>query len=148
VFAASVASIYTLPICRNVRRVSTMGKTLSNLAATSLNRDSVFARFGLAACLLCGGRCGDEGLCGDCRAALPWLTVERCPTCASPSPQGLSCGRCLAETPVLERVDAALAYTFPVDGLVQMLKYRHHLAAATVLGSLLVEAVRNAPVPT
>lgn len=48
---------------------------------------------------------------------------------------------------MLERVDAALAYTFPVDGVVQMLKHRHHLAAATVLGSLLVEAVRNAPVP-
>ena len=120
---------------------------LSNLTLTILNSDSLFALLGLRVCLLCGSRAGDEGLCRSCRAALPWLPPERCPTCASPSPRGLICGRCVAHPPALDRVEAAAAYAFPVDGLVQTLKYRHHLAAATVLGHLLAAAVKESPRP-
>jgi len=112
-----------------------------------LNSNTLLARLGLPTCLLCGASCGAEGLCGDCRAALPWLPGERCPTCAIPSPRSLTCGRCLAHPPRLERVEAAVAYIFPVDGLVQVLKYRHHLAAATVLGHILAEALRSADKP-
>jgi ComF family protein len=62
-------------------------------------------------------------------------------------PQAAVCGRCLARPTVVDRVDAALVYTFPVDGLVQALKYRHHLAVAHCLGHLLATAVRDAPRP-
>jgi len=124
-----------------------MAGPLSNLKMRFLNSGALLGLLGTPVCLLCGTSAADEGLCGDCRNDLPWLPAERCPTCASPSPDSLTCGRCLTHPPALDRVEAAVAYAFPVDGLVQTLKYRHHLAAATVLGHLLAETVRDSPRP-
>jgi ComF family protein len=124
-----------------------MAGPLSNLVTQVLNSDSLLGMLGAPVCLLCGTSAPCEGLCRDCREALPRLPRERCPTCASPSPGSLKCGRCLAHPPALDWIGAAVAYTFPVDGLVQTLKYRHHLAAATVLGHLLADAVKDAPRP-
>lgn len=123
-----------------------MAGPLSNLAKRLLNSGTLGV-LGAPVCLLCGTSAKDDGLCGGCRNALPWLPGERCPTCASPSPGSLTCGRCLAHPPALERIEAAVAYAFPVDGLVQTLKYRHHLAVATVLGHLLADAVTDTPRP-
>jgi ComF family protein len=47
----------------------------------------------------------------------------------------------------VDGVEAALVYAFPVDGLVQALKYRHRLAIAHCLGRLLAEVVGEAPRP-
>lgn len=124
-----------------------MAGTLSILAGRLLNSDVLQGLLGTPVCLLCGARGGRDGLCTGCRAALPWLASTRCPTCASPMPQALVCGRCLTHPPVVDRVDAALIYGYPVDGLVQTLKYRHRLAAAHCLGTLLAEAVEHAPRP-
>lgn len=121
-----------------------MTQGLSNLAAKLLNRGPRFALGGVPVCVLCGATAEGMGLCGGCEAALPRLPPERCPTCAMPSARGLTCGRCLVHPPALERVEAAVAYAFPIDGLVQTLKYRHHLAVATVLGHLLAVAVKDA----
>ena len=78
-------------------------------------------------CVLCGGRgqrpCLD--LCAGCEAALP------------ASPQVLLEG----QRPI-ERCLAPFAYAFPVDHLIQMLKYRGHLAVGRVLGTLLARSVR------
>jgi ComF family protein len=112
-----------------------------------LNSGALQDLLGTPSCLLCGARAERSGLCSGCRAALPWLPTARCPTCASPTPEAAVCGRCLAQPTVLDRVDAALVYAFPVDGLVQALKYRHHLAVAYSLGHALATAVMLAPRP-
>lgn len=124
-----------------------MAGTLSILAARFLNSQPLQDLPGPRVCLLCGTRAERDGLCPGCRAALPWLPAVRCPTCASPVPQPLTCGRCLAHLPVVDGVEAALAYAFPVDGLIHALKYRHHLAIAQCLGRLLAQAVREMPRP-
>ena len=78
-------------------------------------------------CVLCGGRgqrpCLD--LCAGCEVALP------------ASPQVLLEG----QRPI-ERCLAPFAYAFPVDHLIQLLKYRGHLAVGRVLGTLLARSVR------
>lgn len=124
-----------------------MAGTLSILAGRLLNSSAGQDLFGTVTCLLCGARAGRDGLCPGCRTALPWLPAARCPTCASPVLQPVVCGRCLVHPPVVDRVDAALVYGFPVDCLVQRLKYRHQLAAARCLGHLLAAALEDAPRP-
>jgi ComF family protein len=77
-------------------------------------------------CVLCGGRgqppCLD--LCLDCQASLPAAAVALC------EPAG----------PV-RRLFAPFAYGWPIDHLVQGLKYRARLANARVLGTLLAARV-------
>lgn len=58
------------------------------------------------------------------------------------------CGRCLQEPPSFDRTIAALRYEFPLDALIQELKYHHQLALAPLLGAALGERVRQqAPRP-
>lgn len=96
-------------------------------------------------CLLCRGPAERELLCGACDADLPWLEKALCPRCALPSPAGEVCGRCLAAPPHFDATIAALQYAFPVDVLVQSLKFRGELALARLLGRLLAERLRSAP---
>jgi ComF family protein len=124
-----------------------MARTLSILATRCLNSGPLANLLGHPVCLLCGTRAEGDGLCPGCRDSLPWLTSARCPTCASPVPLPVTCGRCLAHPPVVDGVEAALAYAFPADSLVQALKYRHHLAIAHCLGRSLARAVQKTPRP-
>jgi ComF family protein len=57
-----------------------------------------------------------------------------------PGPRPL-CAQCLARPPSYARCFAPFEYAFPVDGLVQALKYRGQLAVGRVLGSLLASSV-------
>ena len=77
-------------------------------------------------CVLCGrpGQRPCLDLCASCDASLP------------ADPQVLIDG-----PPPVERCLAAFAYAFPVDHLVQLLKYRGHLAIGRVLGALLARSV-------
>jgi ComF family protein len=79
-------------------------------------------------CVLCGGPgqrpCLD--LCAGCEAALP-----SDPQVLLEGPHPI--GRCLA----------AFAYAFPVDHLIQLLKYRGQLAVGRVLGALLARSVHR-----
>lgn len=88
-------------------------------------------------CLLCQGAGGP--LCAPCRADLPWLADKGCPQCALPTPGGDPCGHCLREPPAFSRTRALFGYAFPVDRLIQRLKYREQLALAPLLGALLAE---------
>ena len=94
-------------------------------------------------CLLCRGSAERELLCGACNADLPRLEQPLCPRCALPSAAGQLCGRCLAEPPQFDATIAALEYAFPVDVLVQALKFRGELAVAGLLGRLLAERIRD-----
>jgi ComF family protein len=76
-------------------------------------------------CVLCArpGQWPGIDLCADCEDALP---QDRDPLRQGPAPA--------------ERCFAPLAYGFPVDHLVHLLKYRGQLAVGRVLGGLLARA--------
>jgi ComF family protein len=82
-----------------------------------------------------------RAICAGCVRALPWLPADRCPVCAVPSEGSRVCGRCLAEPPAYERTEAALAYRFLVDALVQGFKYGGNLPLGEALAELLIPVV-------
>ena len=88
-------------------------------------------------CCLCAAPAGDSLLCVSCAASLPRLTAERCPICALPTPGANICGACLKQAPHFDATQAVFRYEFPVDRLIQSLKYVHRLASADFLGRAL-----------
>jgi ComF family protein len=96
------------------------------------------------ACALCAAGSGDAILCAPCMNALPPLPVA-CSQCARPSTGGAVCGACLAKPPPYAATLAACAYAYPLDRLVQALKYGHRLALAQPLGDALAAAAMRAP---
>lgn len=108
-----------------------------------LNISTIIDQLFPGTCLLCQARKGP--LCDACRADLPWLPDHACPVCAQPTPGGNTCGHCLKETPAFDRTHALFAYGFPIDKLIQRLKYGENLALAPLLGGLLAEYVVNKP---
>ena len=99
------------------------------------------ALFG-GSCFLCLGE-AEALLCRACDADLPRLGANLCPRCALASPAGAVCGRCLTQPPAYDATQAALAYTFPADALVQSLKFRGELALAPFLGNLMLERISS-----
>lgn len=108
-----------------------------------LNTRSIINRLFPQRCLLCQAANGP--ICNACRADLPWQSSHSCPVCAQPTPDGDTCGHCLKEPPAFERTHALFTYGFPVDSLVQRLKYAENLVIAPLLGALLAEHVANKP---
>jgi ComF family protein len=95
-------------------------------------------------CLLCHDASGATLLCAPCMHSLPALPLA-CPRCALPSPDARVCGRCLAKLPPFAATLAPLVYAFPVDRLVQALKYSHQIAVAVPLAEALAAAVQRLP---
>lgn len=92
-------------------------------------------------CALCGRPGQDDlDLCAGCAGDLP-LNDSVCEHCAEPLPRELSkptlCGACLTHPPVFDACVAPFRYDFPVDRMIQGLKYRRDLAYGRILGSLL-----------
>lgn len=94
-------------------------------------------------CLLCASGAGGELLCPACLADLPQLTETRCPRCALPSTHSETCGRCQRHPPHFDTMIAAFPYSFPLDRMIQKLKYGHQLALARWFGERLVAACPN-----
>ena len=121
--------------------------TLSNFSVPALynllrRRAPVLARAALPqSCALCAGASDADLLCGPCVRDLPWLPPA-CPRCALPSPDGMECGACLRRALPYAATVAAFAYAFPLDRLVQGLKYRGQLALAGWFATALGSAVR------
>lgn len=90
-------------------------------------------------CFLCAGTASEDLICTACAADLPRLPTPHCPQCALPTPLGEHCGRCLRQTPYFDSTQAAFAYTFPLDKLVQAFKYSHRLALGDWFGERLAE---------
>ncbi|NMG14759.1 Phosphoribosyltransferase domain-containing protein [Aromatoleum bremense] len=88
-------------------------------------------------CFVCGSMSGAAALCSACRNDLPRQPAS-CPVCAVPTANGATCGRCLRNPPAFDASRAAFAYTFPVDRIVQGLKYRHRLALANFFAEALL----------
>ena len=129
---------------------------LSNSAYAALYKSRAAAAAGLRAaarfalpqrCALCASASGDACLCPDCaRTVAP--PRDACPRCALPSPGGAVCGHCLARAPAWDAAVAAGAYAFPLDRLVQRLKYGADLPLAAALGALLADAAKGADAPS
>lgn len=81
-------------------------------------------------CLLCGSASRTRIWCHACDATLPYLTTACCPACALPTPQGQLCGHCLSHPRQFDHAVAAFAYAFPVDALIQALKFHEQLVLA------------------
>lgn len=92
-------------------------------------------------CFVCGALALDV-VCTQCAAELPWLR-DCCPVCALPQAVAQVCGACQNEPPAFDATVAAFAYRFPVDKIVQGLKYREQLA----LSGFLACAVRRRTLP-
>lgn len=90
-------------------------------------------------CFLCAAPAGDSLLCPSCAAGLSRLSPERCPLCALPTPGSNICGGCLKQAPHFDATQAVFRYEFPVDRLIQSLKYAHRLASADFLGRELAQ---------
>lgn len=97
-------------------------------------------------CLLCGA--ASEGdFCAPCHDSLPHLASHHCVVCALPLATTSVCGACLANPPAFDRSVAAVNYAFPIDALLQSLKYRANLAIAPVLAHLLTRRLDGGALP-
>jgi ComF family protein len=73
--------------------------------------------------------------------------MPACPSCALPTSDGNVCGHCLKKAPAFMRTTAAFTYAFPVDALIQALKYGGNLAAAGPLADTLAKNVITYALP-
>ena len=99
----------------------------------------VAARLLPGSCLLCAADSAAGLLCPACAAGLPRLPPALCPRCGDGTTLGERCGACLKDPPAFARTLALFRYEFPVDRLIQALKYGHQLPLAAWLGAQLGE---------
>ncbi len=94
-------------------------------------------------CVLCEGLAVGRDLCAACAADLPRLGPS-CGRCARPLKAAghlTWCGRCLRRPTLQAATRVALRYAFPVDQLLQQLKFGGSLPPGRVLGELLAETI-------
>lgn len=92
-------------------------------------------------CQLCGVR-ATAPLCDACATELPAHPAGACPCCGSFAASGQLCGACLAQPPAFDRTVAAYRYAFPLDRLVQSLKFNANLTLVDLFAGALAGAVR------
>lgn len=96
-------------------------------------------------CLLCGASSHTGLCCAACDAELPRLAEAHCPVCALPTLGGSVCGGCLKQPPPFDHTVAAFSYDFPVDKLIQSLKYRERLILVNYLADAVVKKINTKP---
>jgi len=122
---------------------NTNAETFDCAAAGGVARAAAILRLLLPQrCELCVGRTRGALLCDACAEALPRVGAA-CPVCALPSARDTACGACLALPPPYAGTIAAFAYAFPVDRLLQRIKYGGRIALAQWAGAALGAAVRD-----
>ncbi len=88
-------------------------------------------------CMLCAADTTSTLLCSACIADLPRPPAVHCPQCGIETSLGERCGACLKNPPAFSRTIASFRYEFPVDRLIQALKYGHQLPLAAWFGEFL-----------
>lgn len=89
-----------------------------------------------------------DGLwCAACDRALPYLEAAHCPSCALPTPTGEVCGRCLQHPPLFTRTAAVFGYAFPLDKLIQAMKYGEQLVLAHAFAQKLAHRIDKNNLP-
>lgn len=117
---------------------SQIHRKLSNFSRSLLNKCLAVQHIVMAGqCSLCGETAQDIGLCEACRESLPRLHGPLCAQCAHPLSTGTICGRCLANPPSYDRVQAACRYDYPIAALIQDFKFGGRLQHARTLSALL-----------
>jgi ComF family protein len=101
-----------------------------------------------ASCLLCGEKAKNKSLdlCLACESSLPWV-FRACARCAVPLTDAYTstiCGTCLRNPPAFHQAFTVFRYAPPINWLVAELKFRHRLAVAKLLGTLLAEKIETA----
>lgn len=94
-------------------------------------------------CVLCAAAAGGALICGACERGLPRQRAA-CPRCALPSPDGAICMACVRAPPPFDAALAAWIYAWPIDRLLQQLKYGGRLALAEPFAHALARACREA----
>ncbi len=123
------------------RGSSWIAPRLSNNFYKIINKCLEFKRnFRFRQCVLCLAP-GRSGLCETCKVSLPKLPAQHCPSCLLPITPARVCGSCLANPPAWTNATAALRYTFPVDAMIQALKYRPDLTLTPILADCLLSAL-------
>lgn len=96
-------------------------------------------------CRLClaPGHNGLE-LCADCLRDLPWLQ-HSCLRCALPLPAaaGTLCGRCQSRPLAIDQCHSLFAYQYPLDHLIQRIKFQQDLVLLDSFGKLLAEQLQR-----
>ena len=98
-------------------------------------------------CVLCGSMSRDGLWCAACDTALPYFNAPHCPVCALPTPTGDVCGHCLAQPPSFTDTTAAFGYTFPLDKLIQAMKYGKQLPLAHTFAKKLAQRIDKNALP-
>jgi len=98
-------------------------------------------------CVLCGSMSHDGLWCAACDHALPYHIAAHCPVCALPTPTGEICGLCLKHPPLFARTTAVFSYDFPVDKLIQAMKYGERLALAFAFAKKLASHINKTELP-
>ena len=89
-----------------------------------------------------------DGLwCAACDRALPYLEAAHCPSCALPTPRSEVCGQCLKHPPLFTRTTAVFGYAFPLDKLIQAMKYGEQLALAHAFAEKLARRIDRTGLP-
>jgi ComF family protein len=83
--------------------------------------------------------------CKDCDDTMPYFDMPHCPICAQLTAQGEICGSCLKNPPLFSRTIAAFSYQFPLDQLIQSLKYHEQLVLAHRFAEKLGQRIRILP---
>ena len=89
-------------------------------------------------CLLCQAASGSGLLCQACARELP-SAASACPRCAAPGTSNAECGACIVDPPHFDASYAAFVYAYPVDALIQALKYGGQLALAGLFAQTLYQ---------
>ena len=110
-----------------------MGLSIQSVISALLPRD----------CFLCGATCEDVFLCADCSNRLPAMPAQCCPVCALPTPREEVCGACLKRPPHFDATHALWRYDFPIDKMVQSIKYSHRLASVDFFAQAMAELLEN-----
>ena len=119
---------------------------MSILSHHSLNISAKFRRLlPSQPCLLCGAASHNGLCCAACDAELPRLNEEHCPICALPTLAGSVCGQCLNHPPPFDHTVAAFSYNFPVDKLIQALKFRDRLILVNYLAGEVERRITSRP---
>ncbi len=89
-------------------------------------------------CTLCGDKAQLGNLCRACNSDLPHQSTDRCPQCAARSLADATCGPCLRKPPAFDQTISAFDYDFPLDQMVQRLKYASDLSLTELFSNALI----------
>lgn len=78
---------------------------------------------------------------------MPYLNTPHCPLCALPTTQGECCGHCLRSPPVFNHTIAVFAYRFPLDKLIQAMKYQEQLALSQTFAEKILPRIKPVNLP-